>query len=142
MVTLDDGELTYTLPHVLNIQIVSAHEETERAVPGRTIPYRADKAQLGRTLRISGEIRETNLDDLRDAIDEIRNLSGLVRAWGIATYPEMTVDLEDGTATFTVVAADPEYELAVGEFNLAWLYSVSGKFYVPYSLSLLEADAP
>jgi len=129
LVTLDDGELTYTLPHVLNIQIVSAHEETERAVPGRT-------------LRISGEIRETNLDDLRDAIDEIRNLSGLVRAWGIATYPEMTVDLEDGTATFTVVAADPEYELAVGEFNLAWLYSVSGKFYVPYSLSLLEADAP
>jgi hypothetical protein len=141
MVTLDDGELTYTLPHVLEIQITSAHEEIERPVPMRTIPYRADKAELGRTVRISGEIRETNLDDLREAIDELRSLCGYERTWGTATALDLSLDLEDGTAAFAVVAADPEYELAVGEFNLTSIYSVTGKFYVPYTLSLLEVEA-
>jgi len=142
MVTLDDGELTYTLPHVLEIQITSAHEEIERPVPMRTIAYRVDKAELGRTVRVSGEIRETNLDDLREAIDELRSLCGLIRSWGTATYPEMQLDLEDGTGTFWVYVADPEYELAVEGILLDAIFSATGKFYVPYTLSLLEVEAP
>jgi hypothetical protein len=117
------------LPHVLSIQTTSAHEEIERIVPGRAIPYRADRAELGRTLRLGGELRTTSLDTLRSLIDQIRSLAD-----GIAR----SLDLEDGSAAFNALLADPEYELAVGEIILDAIYSATGKFYVPYTVSLLE----
>jgi hypothetical protein len=122
-----------SLPHVLNIQITSAHEEIERPVPMRTIAYRIDKAELGRTVKLDGEIRETDTDTVRTTIDEIRALvDGASRL----------LDLEDGTTTFDALLADPEYTLDVEGWLESNMFSVSGKFYVPYSLSLLEVTAP
>jgi len=122
-----------TFPHVLNIQITSAHEEIERPVPMRTIAYRVDKAELGRTVRIDGEIRETNIDTVRITIDEIRALvDGASRL----------LDLEDGTIAFDALLADPEYTLDVEGWLENNMFSVNGRFYVPYTVSLLEVAAP
>jgi hypothetical protein len=122
-----------TFPHVLNIQITSAHEEIERPVPMRTIAYRVDKAELGRTVKIDGEIRETNTDTVRITIDEIRALvDGASRL----------LDLEDGTTAFDALLADPEYTLDVEGWLENTRFSGDGKFYVPYAVSLLEVTAP
>jgi hypothetical protein len=122
-----------SLPHVLNIQITSAHEEIERPVPMRTIAYRVDKAELGRTVKVDGEIRETNTDTVRTTIDAIRALvDGASRL----------LDLEDGTTTFDALLADPEYTLDVEGWLESSMFSVDGKFYIPYSLNLLEVAAP
>jgi len=127
MVTFDG----FTFPHVLDIQMTSAHEEIDRVIPMANVSYRADRAELGRTVKLTGEIRETNMDTVRAAIDAIRALvDGIVRS----------LDLEDGTTPFNALLADPEYELAVGEINLDAIYSVTGKFYVPYSATLLEVS--
>jgi hypothetical protein len=121
----------FAFPHVLDIQMTSAHEEIDRVIPMANVSYRADRAELGRTVKLAGEIRETNMDTVRAAIDAIRALvDGIVRS----------LDLEDGTAAFNALLADPEYELAVGEINLDAIYSVTGKFYVPYSATLLEVS--
>jgi hypothetical protein len=122
-----------TFPHVLNIQITSAHEEIERPVPMRTIAYRANKAELGRTIKLDGEIRETNTDTVRVAIDVLRALVD-----GI----ERSLDLEDGTTAFDALLTDPEYTLNVEGWLENHKFSVDGRFYVPYAVSLLEVTAP
>jgi hypothetical protein len=122
-----------TFPHVLNIQITNAHEEIERPVPMRTIAYRVDKAELGRTVRIDGEIRETDTDTVRTTIDAIRALvDGVSRL----------LDLEDGTTVFDALLTDPEYTLDAEGWLENARFSADGKFYVPYSISLLEITAP
>lgn len=118
-----------TLPHVQNIQITSAHEEIERPVPMRTIPYRVDKAELGRTVRIDGEIRETNTDTMRTTIDAIRAL---------ADGTSRLLDLEDGATAFDALLTDPEYTLDVEGWFETTMFSVTGEFYVPFSVTLLE----
>jgi hypothetical protein len=122
-----------TFPHVLNIQITSAHAEIERSVPMRTIAYRANKAELGRTVKVDGEIRETNTDTVRVAIDALRAFVD-----GI----ERSLDLEDGTTAFDALLTDPEYTLDVEGWLENHKFSVDGRFYVPYSVSLLEVTAP
>ena len=121
------------LPHVLNIQITSAHAEIERLVPMRTIAYHVDKADLGRTVRIDGEIRETDTDTIRAAIDALRALVD-----GI----ERSLDLEDGTTAFDALLTDPEYTLDVEGWLENGMFSVDGRFYVPYTVSLLEVTTP
>lgn len=125
------GSLTF--PHVLNVQVTSSREEIERPVPMRTIAYRVDKADLGRTLKVDGEIREINADTVRAAIDAIRALAD-----GVSRL----LDLEDGTATFDVLLTDPEYELNGEGWFESVMFSVTGKFIVPYSVTLLEVTAP
>jgi hypothetical protein len=119
-----------SLSNVLSIQITNAHEEIERVVPGRTISYRADKAQLGRTIKLDGEIRETTIDAALSAIEQIRTLND-----GVAR----SLVLEDGTAAFNAQLVDPIYDLSVEN----WLQNpdiLSGKFTVPYSVVLLEVE--
>jgi hypothetical protein len=91
------------------------------------VAYRADRAELGRTLRLSGEIRETDADTVRLKIDEIRALvDGIARS----------LDLEDGTTPFNALLADPEYTFEEWYENAR--FSANGKFYVPYTLTFLE----
>jgi hypothetical protein len=120
---------TFTFPHVLEIQVTEAHEEIETVIPYANVSYRADRADLGRTFKLSGEIRETDTDAVRVKIDEIRALIN-----GVA----QTVDLEDGTATFNAILTDPEYSLDVDDWLENTHFSADGKFYVPYTISLLE----
>lgn len=112
------------LPNVLTIQIQTTREEIERAVPYRNIAYRVDHATLGRTLRISGEIREVSLSNLYMRIEQLRRLND-----GVAR----SLDLEDGTtSTFDAKLVDPEYTLGVSDH---WF---EGKYHAPYMVSLLE----
>ena len=124
---------SFNFPHVLDIQMTSAHEEIERVIPMADVSYRADRAELGRTVRLTGEIRETDTDTVRTAIDAIRALiDGASRL----------LDLEDGTTAFDALLADPEYTLDVEGWLENSMFSVNGRFYVPYSVSLLEVTAP
>jgi hypothetical protein len=117
------------LPNVLNVQITNAHKEIDRAVPGRNIAHRMDAAQLGRTIRISGEIRETNIDQVAADIEQIRSLNdGTPRQ----------VDLQDGNGIFHAQLTDPTYELSTDGWHLTSFYSIAGKFVVPYSVTLLQ----
>jgi hypothetical protein len=99
----------------------------------RTIAYRIDKAELGRTIKIDGEIRETNTDTVRSTLDEIR---ALIDGTG------RSLDLEDGTAAFNALLADPEYTLDTDGWFENTRFSADGKFYVAYAVSLLEVTAP
>jgi hypothetical protein len=120
---------SFTFPAVQTAQITNAHEEIERAVPMRTVAYRVDRAELGRTVRLDGEIRVTSLDTLRETIDEIR---------GLADGSARSLDLEDGTAIFNALLADPEYSLDADKILLSTIFSADGRFRVPYSVTLLE----
>ncbi len=119
---------SYSLPHVLDVQVTKARQEKERPVPYRSIAYRIDQADLGQTVRLTGEIRANSLDDVHSAIEQIRVLNdGTGRS----------LDLEDGeTAPFDALLTDPEYDLQVGD------WSNTGRCYVPYSVTLLEVTAP
>jgi hypothetical protein len=119
---------SYALPHVLGAQVTKTRQEIERPVPYRSIAYRVDQADLGQTVKISGEIRAVSISDVHSAIEQIRSLNdGTAR----------TFDLEDGeTAPSSAQLTDPEYELSVGNwFN-------TGPCYVPYSVTFLEVDLP
>jgi hypothetical protein len=118
---------SYALPHVLDIQVTKSRQEIERPVPYRSIAYRVDQADLGQTVRLTGEIRADTLDDVHSAIEQIRTLNdGTGRS----------LDLEDGeTAPFDALLTDPEYDLQVGD------WSNTGRCYVPYSVTLLEVTA-
>jgi hypothetical protein len=120
---------SFAFPHVLEIQVTEAHEEIEKTIPYANVAYRADKANLGRTFSLSGEIRETDADAVRVKIDEIRALVN-----GVA----QTVDLEDGTATFSALLTDPEQTIQNEDWIPNATYSVTGDFRVPYSVALLE----
>ena len=112
------------LPHVLSFQIQTAREEMKRTVPYRNIAYRVDHTTHGRTLNITGEIRETSLSDVYMRIDQLRRLNdGTSRS----------LDLQDGQMdVFNAKLVDPEYDLAVGDcFN-------TGRCYVPYTVTFLE----
>jgi CHAD domain-containing protein len=119
-----------SLPNVLSVQITDAHDEIERVVPYRTTAYHADKAQLGRTVQVSGEIRETTLDILASDIEQLRSLNdGTARS----------LDLQDGTAAFNSQLTDPTYELAAEN----WFCNAdmaSGRFTVPYQITFLEVS--
>lgn len=114
----------FRLPHVLTVGSETSRVEIEKAVPYRSIAYRRDQAAQGRTLRISGEIRESAIDEVYLRIDTIRRLNdGVTR----------TLDLEDGeTEAFNAKLVDLGYELRAGDWcNM-------GRCYVPYTVNLLE----
>ena len=118
---------TLQLAHVLEAQIQTSRQEIERPIPYRNIAYRTDHATMGRSLRISGEIREDTISDAALKIEMIRRLND-----GSARL----VDLEDGeTPAFNALLADPEYELAVED----WF---TDDYRVAYSLTFLEVEAP
>jgi hypothetical protein len=120
-----------TLPNVLSVQITNAHKEIERAVPGRTIAHRMDAAELGRTIQISGEIRETSIDQVASDIEHIRSLNdGLARQ----------LDLQDGSGVFYAQLTDPRYEISTDGWYLDHFYSLTGKFVVPYAITLLQTS--
>jgi hypothetical protein len=119
------------LPNVLNAQITNAHKEIDRAVPGRTIAHRIDAAQLGRTIRVSGEIRETTIDQVASDIEQIRSLND-----GTARQ----VDLQDGSGIFYAQLTDPTYELSTDGWHLSSFYSAAEKFVVPYTVMLLQTS--
>ena len=112
------------LPNVLTIQIQTTRETIERVVLYRNISYRVDRAPLGRAVKVTGEIRESSIENGHMRVTQLRRLND-----GVAR----TLDLEDDeTPTFNAKLTDPEYELAVGDwFN-------TGRCYVPYSMTFLE----
>ena len=118
MVTFGD----YALPHVLDVQISKSRLTTERDIPYGSVAYREDDRDLGQSFIITGEIRETTIDDAYLAIEAIRTLNdGTTR----------TVDLEDGTATVDGKLTDPSFNFAAEN----WF---SGKCDVPYQVTFLE----
>jgi len=113
----------YPLPHVLEAQLQTSRVEIERTVPYRPVAYRADQTTRGRSVRVSGEIRADSISEVAFWIELLRRL---------CDDESRLFDLEDGeTATFNAKMIDPEYVLSVGD----WF---SGKYHVPYSVSLLE----
>jgi len=131
----------YSLPHVLGIQLQQARQEIDRAIPGAVVSYRRDQAKLGRTLEVSGEIRETQAGTVRTRVDEIRTL---------CDDTGRSVDLEDGTATFNAKALSPRFSFEAEKYltdsamiwgSFKWgqfQWGAGGKYYVPYSVTLLE----
>ena len=114
---------THVLPHVLQVQAVKARSTIERDVPYRSVAYRVDDRDLGHTFTVSGEIRETAIDEAYLQIERIRRLND-----GVAR----TLDLEDGsTPAMEAVLTDPVYGIDAAE----WF---SGKYHVLYSVTLLE----
>ena len=121
---------TMILPHVLSVPIMRAWEEIEHEIPDRDVPSVTASANLGRSVMVSGEIREETIDAAKAKIDEIRALCD-----GVARI----LDLEDGeTPTFSALLTDPEYDLEVGKWFSNPLYPLTGKFHIPYAVSLLE----
>jgi len=115
----------YELPHILDAQIEKSRVETERSIPYRGVAYRADQTTRGRTLKVAGEIRATTISDIAFWVELFRRL---------ADDTARLLDLEDGeTDTFNAKLVDPAYAVDVG----AWF---SGKYHVPYSVSLLEVE--
>jgi len=118
---------SYVLPHVLNVQITETRKEIERPVPLRNIAYRVDQADLGQTVRVSGEIRETTIDGAHAVMQAIRALNSGV---------DDAFDLEDGeTPAIEALLTDPEFILDVE----SWF---NGKYWIAYSLTFLEVEAP
>jgi len=114
---------SYSLPHVLEVQITSARQEIERPIPYRTVAYRADQADLGRTIKLKGEIRATTIEAAHAAIEAIRVLN---------SEDDATLEMEDGeTPNVQAFLIDPEFALNVSD----WF---DGKYWVAYSLTFLE----
>ena len=111
------------LPHVLSISTEKSHEEIERFISSASVPYRADRTSLGISYAVTGEIREETISAAAAKIELLRRLADGV---------EHLVDLLDGsTAFFDALLCDPEFEIVV----VIW---IEGKYYVPYSVTLLK----
>ena len=112
------------LPHVLDIQVTKTRLTLERDVPYRTVAYRSDDRDLGQTILIRGEIRESNIVMAASKMSTIETLNdGVVRS----------LDLADGTTpVMNAMLVDPHFTLQVGYwFN-------ESRCYVPYSVTFLE----
>ena len=117
---------SFTLPHVLETQTTNARQEIERPVPYRTVAYRADQADLGRTIKLKGEIRATTIEAAHAAIEAIRALNN---------ETDGSLQMEDGeTPDVQAFLIDPEFVMDVE----AWF---AGKYWVAYSLTFLEVPA-
>jgi hypothetical protein len=112
------------VPHVLNAQVQTTRVEIERAIPYRSVAYRADQTTNGRTVNVNGEIRATTISEALFSIELLRRLSD---------DTARLFDIEDGmTVAFNAKMIDPGYVLSVGDwFN-------SGRCYVPYAVTFLE----
>jgi hypothetical protein len=83
---------TLKLPHVLELQTVKSRVSIERDIPYSRVAYHADDRDIGQTITLIGEIRETAIDQAYLQIERIRRLND-----GVAR----TLDLEDNvTPTF------------------------------------------
>lgn len=78
-----------------------------------------DKANLGQTVKVTGEIRASTIDSAYNQIEQIRALNdGAARVF----------DLEDVTTPpFNAKLVDPEYEITVAQWT-------SSKYHVPSGL--------
>jgi hypothetical protein len=113
----------YTLPHVLQAQLQKSRIEIERSIPGRNIAYHSDQTTKGRTVKISGEIRASSINEARFWIELLRRF---------ADDTARSLDLEDGqTPAFNAKLVDPSYTLDVTQW-------VTNEYCVPYSATLLE----
>jgi hypothetical protein len=125
---LGTASLSSCLPNLQSIGMTNAHQEIDRVVPGRTVNHRVNEADLGRTVQMSGMIRETTIDAIAADIETIRALND-------GTARTLVLD----AAAFNVQLTDPVYDLHVED----WAPNadvVSGRFTVPYSVTLLEVD--
>jgi hypothetical protein len=114
---------SYTLPHVLETQTTNARQEIDRPIPYRTVAYRADQADLGKTIKLKGEIRAITIEAAHAAIEAIRALNN---------ETDGSLDMEDGkTSPIQALLIDPEFEMNIK----AWF---TGKYWVAYSLTFLE----
>ena len=113
-----------SLQHVLDITIEKARSEIYRPIPLRAVNYRVDHADLGRAVKVAGEIRATTIPDATLALELLRRLrDGVTR----------NLDLEDGTtAAFTAKAGNLTSSISADGF-------FSGKYFVSYALEFLEA---
>lgn len=113
----------FELPHVLNVQVQQARVEVEHFIPGRNVAYRRDQATLGRTLSVTGQIRESTISGAYTRIEQIRRMNDDVGR---------TFDLGDGeTEAFTGKLVDPAFTFNVDDWHNA-------KYWVDYSLNILE----
>ena len=76
----------YALRHLLNVTIQETRTVVEHLIPGAGVGYRADETAGGRTIKVTGEIRDDPDYVLR--LEELR-----VREDGVAR----ALDLEDAS---------------------------------------------
>ncbi len=112
-----------SFPHVLNIQNEKARVELSRIIPTRNVDYRVDASNLGRTVRVTGEIRDTTISGAAWTLETLRRLrDGVTRS----------LNFEDGTT--------PAFNAKMGNLQSSikvenWF---SGKYFIQYSVDLLE----
>lgn len=111
------------LPNVQDVVVQQERVEVEHFIPGRNVAYRRDQATLGRTVAISGQIRESTISAAYTRIEQIRRMNDDVGR---------TFTLNDGTTEpFTGKLTDPSFTFNVED----WF---DGKYWVDYSLNVLE----
>jgi hypothetical protein len=115
---------SWELPNAQQVQIEIARVEIERTVPCRNVAYHSDETTKGRTVKVTGDIRATDISTARFWIELLRRLSD---------DTERVLDLEDGhTPTFNAKLTDPSYTL---DTSLWYNYT---QYWVSYSVTLLE----
>lgn len=112
-------------PHVLKVQTQHQRLEIDRLLPYRDVAYRGDRADLGLTVTLTAEIRESTRSNAALKIEMIRRLND-----GVARV----LDLQDGeTLQINAKLLDPQYELN----TQTWF---EGERQVPYSVRFLQVE--
>ncbi len=114
----------FSFPHVLTVQNERARVELTRIIPTRKVDYRVDASDLGRTVRVVGEIRDTTISGAAWTLETLRRLrDGVTR----------TLNLEDGTSpTFTAKMGNLQSSVNVDHWS-------TGKYFIAYTVDLLES---
>ena len=112
-----------SLQHVLDITVEKARSEIDRPIPLRAVNYRVDQANLGRAVKVAGEIRATTIPDAALTLELLRRLrDGVARLF----------DLEDGTTpAFTAKMGNLTSSIVAG----TWY---PGKYQIAYAVDLEE----
>lgn len=113
------------LPHPLTATETKAHQEIELKRPYANVAYRIEMADLGRTFKVTGEIRET---------DRIQALIRLLWFRRLSDGAVSVLNLEDDAGTtLNAKLGDVEYTITVGDWY-------PGYYRVPYTVTFLESQ--
>ncbi len=113
----------FSFPHVLTVQNERTRAQLTRIIPTRNVDYRVDASDLGRTVRVVGEIRDTTISGAAWTLETLRRLrDGVTRS----------LNLEDGTTpTFNAKMSNLQTSINVE----GWF---PGKYFIAYAVDLLE----
>jgi hypothetical protein len=116
-----------TLEHVQSAPITRTWQEVEKTAPYREVAYRREQYDLGRSVTVTGEIRETTKDAAVSKKTALRALSdGTVRL--------LNFEDDSGTTLYALLG------------DLTWRIKTeswfTGKYHVEYDAAFLECESP